>query len=86
MICIDSELYVEELNKNMYGKWNGYMSIAWNVKLLVCGSVSLCGDFVLLEGLDPADIFLALMQALHRTRARWLDQNPHPPHKEISAY
>ena len=56
------------------------------MKLFVCGSVSLCGDFVLLVGPDPVDIFLALMQALHRTWARWLDQNPYPPHKEISAY
>ena len=56
----------------MYGKWNGYMSIACNVKLLVCGSVSLCGDFVLLAGPDPAYIFLGWLQALHISQARWL--------------
>ena len=43
-------------------------------ELSVCGSVSLCSDSVLFTGPDPIYIyvFLALLQALHRTQARWL--------------
>ena len=54
------------------------------MKLFVCGSVSLCGDSVLLAGPDPAVIFLAWLQALHRNTGSLAGfRVPHPQHEEV---
>ena len=52
--------------------------------LSVGGSMRIYCDFVLLAGPDPAVIFLAWLQALHRNTSSLAGfQVPHPQHEEV---
>ena len=61
--------------------------IAWNVKLFVCGSVSLCSDSVLLAGPDPAVFLFSMVAGISQiTGSLAGSRDPYPLHRKTSAY